>query len=243
MEYIQKALDSKPEEILGSKSKIYRYIISTDHEDRDADVIKQSGWELEEFNRNPVALLNHKHDQPIGKWSNIQTTKTADGKNFQTTADLTLAPPVSDMLKYANALVSEGILNATSVGFAVKSAEKRKAANGMPAKGHIIHKAVLREISVVSVPANPNCIRLMKSLGVSSEIVKSFVTGDIDGVDSDYDIDTPSDLSVALDKANEVLKGFKPNNGFETSVFKRQNRITDPELLKSYENAMKLLKK
>ena len=242
MEYIQKGLTAPVEAIQGTTNKTYRFIVSTDAEDRDGDIVKQEGWSFDEFNNNPIALLQHDHKQPIGKWSNIRTAKASNGR-MQTTAELTLAPPVSDLLKYAHALVDANILNATSVGFAVKAAEKRKSADGRPTRGHIIHKAVLREISVVSVPANQECIRLAKSLGVSQDTIKSFVTGSIEGVASDVDLDTISPISAALDRANEVLKGFKPNNGFEKSVFKRQVRIEDPETAKAYERAMQLLKK
>jgi hypothetical protein len=163
---------------------------------------------------------------------------------MQTVADLTLAPPVSDTLKYAHALVEAGILNATSVGFAVKSAEKRKSADGKPIRGHIIKQAVLREISVVSVPANQECIRIAKSLNLDQDVIKSFVSGDISGVDSDSDADFPdnSRISAAVDKANELLKGFKRDNTFSNSVFKPVNKITDPEVLEAYNKAMSILK-
>ncbi len=243
MEIIQKGLSSPVEHIHGTQSPTYRFIISTDDEDRDGDIVKQHGWEFDEFSKNPIALLQHDHKQPVGKWSNITTRKRANG-GFETVADLTLAPPVSDVLKYANALVEAGILNATSVGFAVKSAEKRKDANGKPRRGSIIHKAVLREVSLVSVPANQNAIRIAKSMAISEDVVKSLVS--FEGVDSDFDLDddTPSPVSVALDKAKALLADHKPSTkNHSDSVFNIENRIEDKQLLDAVKLAQKLLGK
>lgn len=239
MDIIQKGLASPVEQVHGTQSPTYRFIISTDDEDRDGDIVKQDGWEFEEFNNNPIALLQHDHKQPVGRWSNIQTRARQKG-GYETVADLTLAPPVSDVLKYANALVEAGILNATSVGFGVKSFEKRKDATGKPRKGMIIHKAVLREVSLVSVPANQNALRIAKSLEISEDVVKTFVS--VDGADSgiDVDDDTPTPISVALDKANTLLADTTYKNN-PNSVFNKQVKIKDPQLLTAYNKAMSVL--
>lgn len=243
MDIINKALTSPVEQVVGTVAPTYRFIISTDDEDRDGDIVKQEGWEFDEFNANPIALLQHDHKQPVGKWSNIQTRARQKG-GFETVADLTLAPPVSDVLKYANALVEAGILNATSVGFSVKNFEKRKDAHGRPRKGMIVHKAVLREVSLVSVPANQNAIRIAKTLQIDENTVKSLVF--IDGATSGIDIDddTPTPISVALDKANALLsKHNKPTYSNPDSAFKAKVKINDPVLLKAYNKAKELLRK
>lgn len=209
MDILNKSLASPVQAVLGAKTPTYRFIVSTDDEDRDGDIVKQDGWDFNEFNNNPIALLQHKHDQPVGKWSNI-TTRKRDNGGYETVADLTLAPPVSDLLKYASALVEANILNATSVGFQVKAFDRRKSADGKPMRGHIIHKALLREISLVSVPANQNAIRIAKEIGVSKDVVKSFVNLDIADSSVDVDDDEPTPTSLALDKANSILAGHKP---------------------------------
>jgi HK97 family phage prohead protease len=239
MDIINKALTSPVEQVVGTTAPTYRFIISTDDEDRDGDIVKQDGWEFDEFNANPIALLQHDHKQPVGRWSNIQTRARQKG-GYETVADLTLAPPVSDVLKYANALVEAGILNATSVGFGVKNFERRKDASGRPRKGMIVHKAVLREVSLVSVPANANAIRIAKSLDISNDVVKTFVS--VDGSDSaiDVDDDTPLPSSVALEKANNLLAKDAIS---KQSVFNNQVKITDPQLLDAYNKAKSVLNK
>ncbi len=241
MDIIQKNLTSPVEVVLGSASPTYRFVVSTDDEDRDGDIIKQEGWDFREFNLNPIALMQHDHKQPVGKWTSLMTRKRADG-GTETVADLIIAPPVSDLLKYANALLEAGILNATSVGFGVKEAEKRKDASGKPIRGHIIKSAVLREISLVSVPANQNAIRIAKSMAISEDVVKSFVSDS--GADSgiDTDNDTPLPLTVALEKAQAILAADKPVSKKIESVF-GQVKITDPQLLEAYNKAKILLQK
>ena len=243
MDIINKALTSPVEQVVGTTAPTYRFIISTDDEDRDGDIIKQDAWDLVEFNSNPVCLLQHDHKQPVGRWSNIQTRARQKG-GYETVADLTLAPPVSDVLKYANALVEAGILNATSVGFGVKNFEKRKDANGRPSRGMIVHKAVLREVSLVSVPANANAIRIAKSLDISNDVVKTFVS--VDGTDSgiDVDDDTPLPLSVALEKAQTLLAaGHKPSITHNPNSVFGQVKIKDKQLLDAFNRAKSVLKK
>jgi hypothetical protein len=94
------------------------------------------------------------------------------------------------------------------------------------------------------VPANANAIRIAKSLDISNDVVKTFVS--VDGVDSDIDVDddTPLPLSVALEKAQTLLaaghKSSKPHN--PNSVF-GQVKIKDEQLLNAYQKAKSLLKK
>ena len=231
-----KALVSKPQEVLGTTNKTYRFIVSTDAPDRDGDIIKQDGWDLTDFNNNPVALLQHKQDQPVGKWSNFQTRQKANGTGFESVADLTLAPPVSDILKYANALVEAGILNSTSVGFRTSAAhaEQRKdAKTGRPIKGKLIKKAKLHEISLVSVPANQEAIRVVKSMGMSEDYQKQFFSEAVESVD---EADEQTSLQSQLQAAAVILKGYKRSDSAYKSVFYTQSlegkisSIIDPTL-------------
>jgi HK97 family phage prohead protease len=241
MDIINKALTSPVEQVVGTTAPTYRFVISDETEDRDSDIILQDSWDFSEFEKNSICLLQHDHKSPIGKWSNIQKTNINGVKSV--VADLTLAPPVSDILRYANALVENGILNCTSVGFGVKNFERRKDAQGRPRKGMIVHKAVLREVSLVSVPANANAIRIAKSLNISNDVVKTLVS--IEGSDSavDLDDDTSLPLSVALDKAQTLLaNAHKSSKKDPNSVF-GQVKITDERLLQAYTKAKDVLSK
>jgi len=121
--------------------------------DRHGDRINPKGWNLENFKKNPVILLNHAYDAlPIGKAVNVK--RKADGLVF----DIQFSKAY-DVAKTAYALLKEGILNAWSVGFIPLEF-------GKSGGEYTIDKMELLELSLVTVPANPNALtpRQMKSL-------------------------------------------------------------------------------
>lgn len=135
-------------------------IASTETQDRQGEIIKQDGWELKQFKANPVIMLNHNYYEfPIGKAIKI---KVEDGKlTFKMVFSETL-----DKAKEAYELVKEGIMNCFSVGFIPKEFD----ANNQ----NIITKAELLEISLVSVPANPQAVVLAKGLK-NNDLAKDYI--------------------------------------------------------------------
>ncbi len=142
--------------------------LSTEHTDRYGDVVVQRGINTTNFQRNPVALLNHQHSFVIGRWDNVGIE---DGV---LRGRLKLAPAgSSDKLDEVRALVKAGILTATSIGFRALESEPR------PGGGVRYTQSELVECSLVAVPANPNALMQAKSLGVSEGIIKmAFDRGD-----------------------------------------------------------------
>ena len=140
------------------------FVMSDETPDRMGDIIMQTGWELDNFRKNPVALFNHNINLPIGTWSNL---RVVDGK-LRGKLDLLpkgKIPRVDEM----HVLIEAGILKATSVGFAALEAEHLKA--GDPFAGSRYKRQELVECSVVTVPANPNALAVAKSLKISDETV------------------------------------------------------------------------
>lgn len=132
------------------RGDVFEGIASTESKDRDGEIIKQEGWNLKNFKDNPVILASHNYQEfPIGKALGI---KVEEGKlKFQ--MKLTSA---TERGKEAIALVKEGILKSFSVGFIPRERDEEDQ--------KIITKAELLEISLVSVPANPEAIVTAKSL-------------------------------------------------------------------------------
>lgn len=131
--------EKKDDEIIG--------IASTQESDRDGEVILQDGWELDPFRKNPVILAGHDYwSFPIGKATDllIEGGRLLFKMVFATT----------EKGQEALQLVKEGVLNAFSVGFIAKEW----------ADGDTISRAELLEISLVSVPANPNAVVLAKGM-------------------------------------------------------------------------------
>lgn len=147
MQKLKGLLERKEGEIIG--------IASTDTPDRDGEVIKQEGWDLTNFQKNPVLLASHNyHEFPIGKATDIAVH---DGKLMFKA----VFSEATEKAKEAYALVKEGILSAFSVGFIPREYDQKEA--------RIITKAELLEISLVAVPANPAAIVLAKSFSENNE--------------------------------------------------------------------------
>lgn len=141
------------------------FILSDATVDRYGDTVDSSGWVLENFNKNPIALFNHNSDFPIGRWKNLGVRGGA------LRGELELAPKGSSpRIDEIHALVDAGILRATSVGFMPLASEPRRISTGLTS-GNAYMKQELVETSLVSVPANPNALAVAKSLKVSDETV------------------------------------------------------------------------
>jgi len=137
------------------------FILSDETVDRMGDIIKASGWDFANFQKNPIALFNHDSDFPIGKWSNIRIERTT------LRGSLELAPEgTSDRIDEIRRLINAGILKAVSVGFRALDSEPRVDADDRYL-GYTFTRQELVETSLVSVPANPNALAVAKSLRIS----------------------------------------------------------------------------
>lgn len=134
-------------------------IASTETADRHGEKIKQDGWDLKDFKKNPVIMASHQYqDFPIGKATRIAVKE-------KKLVFKMLFSEASQKAKEASQLVQEGILNCFSVGFVPKEYDKKNE--------NIITKAELLEISLVSVPANPQAVVVAK--GMKNDLVQSMV--------------------------------------------------------------------
>ena len=146
------------------EDRILRFIGSTEAQDRDGDIISSSGWELENYKKNPVFLWAHDYSiPPIGKAIDVRV------RNKQLIFDIQFPEegvyPLADTVYK---LYKGGFLNATSVGFVGKQAEP--IANG----SKYIRQELL-ELSAVPVPSNPTALQQAKSKGyISTGMQKYF---------------------------------------------------------------------
>lgn len=180
MERLKGYLEVKDGEIVG--------VGSTESVDRDGEVIRQAGWDLTNYLRNPVLMLMHNYQEfPIGKVTDIKVT---DGKlTFRA-----VFSQATEKAREAYALMQEGILSAFSVGFIPRQYD--------PKDSNVITEAELLEISVVPVPANPDAIVLAKEYAEKHEkkeseiaryIVKNFLN---EKKDSEEVVVTPEEVVV-----------------------------------------------
>lgn len=138
------------------------FVLSDATKDRMGDVIEPTGWKLDAFNKNPIALFNHDSKFPIGSWSKVRVV------NGQLIGKLKLADRgTSDRIDEIIKLVEQGILRAVSVGFLPIEYEALKDNSGL-----LFKEQELTETSLVSVPANPSAVQLARSLNTSDETIR-----------------------------------------------------------------------
>ena len=190
-------------------------IASSEIEDRQGEIVRQTGWNLKNFKANPVLLYMHDHTKPIGKATRVWLDKSGTSPMLKFKGFISDA---TEELKGYRKLVEDGILNSFSVGF-----------RPLEMDGNEITKAELFEISLVSVPANPEARLLaVKSLedgGFKSEVINKIV-GDDDDIESlKAELKEAKELArEALDQANIAVKGLQylaPQRSKQEIVSKR----------------------
>lgn len=140
----------------------FKVVISTADLDRHGESVNQSGWELDNYRKNPIVLWAHDHwSMPIGLTESIDVI---DGKLV---AEGVFAPEeVNPLAQQVRRAYEAGIVTATSVGFIVKEMI-----------GNEITKSELLEFSFVPVPANPAVADLMKqrNLDLAEFVAKGLI--------------------------------------------------------------------
>lgn len=149
-----------------------RFIASDESVDRYGDVIRASGWELDNFRRNPQLLYGHGRAPglaTIGRVVSIDVVQT------RLIADCEFMPDgMNDFADTVWRAVEAGFLKASSVGFmpTVEPNLIRGDADESgyrPITGFEFIGQELLELSVVPVPANPAALALARDMGMSPE--------------------------------------------------------------------------
>jgi HK97 family phage prohead protease len=110
--------------------------------DRDWDLIPSEAIDINNFLKNPIILYQHNKSEPVGKAVSIE--KRTDG--------LWMKVLISETAANIKTLITEGILQAFSVGFILKDWEFKD-------NGVLVYKDIeLTETSIVSVPANQDAL-------------------------------------------------------------------------------------
>lgn len=147
---------------LADGSRTIRFCFSDGSVDRMGDTIDPSGWDLTDFNRNPVSLWAHDASQPpIGRASNVGI----EGARLM--GDIEFA----DVSTYAFAdtiyrLTLGKFLNAVSVGFIPTDYQWSKEDDRE--WGIDFLKQSLLEISLCPIPANPNALGEARAKGIDT---------------------------------------------------------------------------
>lgn len=148
-------------EIEEAGEREWRFVASDETPDSYGDVVSAEGWDLKRYRRNPIVLWQHDSRQPIG----TSTKFGVEGGKLIHTIKLA-EEGTSEMIDTLAKLMKQKIVRAVSVGFrALEEPEVIRDKDG-GFQGLKFTKQELLELSVVSVPANPNSLALTKSWGV-----------------------------------------------------------------------------
>ena len=140
-----------------------RFCFSDESVDRMGDTIKAAGWELADFERNPVALWAHDSSAPpIGGARNVAVEGT------RLNGDIEFAPPETYL--FADTiyrLVLGKFIRAVSVGFLPTKYVFVDNQADRPWGIDFLEQSLL-EISVCPVPANPNALAEARRKGIDT---------------------------------------------------------------------------
>lgn len=206
-------------QIIEKAEDSFTAVASSEVEDRQGEVVAQDGWDLKNFKKNPILLYMHDHTKPLGKATRVWLDKTGAKPILKFKGVISTA---TDYGKAAKQLMEEGILNSFSVGF-----------RALELDGNTITKAELFEISLVSVPANPEARLLaaksLEKAGFTDQIIK-----DVVGEEEDKDevieklekqlSETKEIAEKALATADAAVKGLQylaPHRSKQEVVSKR----------------------
>lgn len=154
----------KPPATLNAESRTVEHLASDESVDRMGDRISVRGWDLSNFQKNPVLLWDHNSSlPPIGR-----VQRARKGKDEAGVASLTTESRFHDAEKNPHAeliyrMVADGDLPAVSVGFnpieieRPKSDEEAKAL-GVGEYGVYFKRQELLELSVVTIPAHAGAL-------------------------------------------------------------------------------------
>lgn len=131
--------------------------VSTEDEDRDGDVIRAAGWELDSFALHPVLLASHDYyslRSQIGEWEDMRVR----GKRLFGVARYYVGDG-NEEADWGFKLASRGRA-AYSVGFLPKEYKERTAKDD-GRRGYEFVRQELLEVSHVTVPSNPHALQLL----------------------------------------------------------------------------------
>lgn len=201
-----------------AEKNVFKFIITTNNEDRYGDIVEPLGMDATDFLKNPVFLFNHiSHSEfmPIGKCLGL--TPNDNGVIGET-----LIHGKTDLSKDALAMVQEGFLSAVSIGFMPTEWEAIPTDKMSWCEPRKYTKWNLLEYSLVNIPANPYALI---TNGFISDVRKCMESGKLS-----------TDSAMVKHVANLLSKGVSPE--LKKAIEKEMSgaKITVPKLALSIQH-------
>lgn len=150
------------------------FVMTTEEQDRDMDIVVQAGIDLTHFMKNPQALIFHNsRSWPVGGWNDV---KMVNGRPKRHEGRLKFLPadgPVKE-IDQAAWMVENGGIKTVSIGFmpkdgAIEYVDEEKGWWG----GLKFLETELYECSLVPIPAHPSA--LVKSAAGEMTLAKDLI--------------------------------------------------------------------
>lgn len=198
----------------GGAGAIVPFVISDEAQDRDGDIIELSGWDLAEFNRNPVMLFGHDHKIPaIGNGFGTHVS----GKQLKSVAYYT-AKDVHPFGHMIGRMVEEKVLRAASVGFIPKDWKFEEDRGTMAMR---FLKQQLIEWSTCNVGSNHNALAEARSLGIDTDPMLDMAIKSLDGMGM---------LAMPRGELEAIYKTLAPGKTFSLPDLRAMaNKTAEPE--------------
>lgn len=181
----------------GAAGRIHA-VVSTESMDRDGDIIRQSGWQLERFNTHPVLLSSHNYGSlrsQIGEWESMKIVKN----QLEGTARYYVGEG-NEEADWGYNLAAKGMA-AFSVGFIpdMTAAKEIKGQSLFP--NYEFTKQELLEVSHVTIPSNAQALQAMKSLNLAPEVQQT--------IDAALEEMSPTDIPGHEDLLRELMPAIQ----------------------------------
>lgn len=186
-EYQKKAINENGEDV-------YTFIFSTNKIDRDEEIVITEGIDFTNYLSNPVVLKSHKsYELPIGKTLRLWIERTAEKTLLL--GDIVFGS--DNESQEIKAKVDSGVLRAVSIGF--KCIEWIYNENS---DIRTFTKTELLEVSMVSLPANPDAIRI-KQLSNENQIDYDKIGEIVDNKFKSYIDEIETKYGAAISRSNK----------------------------------------
>lgn len=168
---IRAASDATPQ-VINDEKQIIRFKVSDETQDRYGDRISIKDWRFENYRGNPVLLIGHQYSDPkapsVGKGVNIETHKDGVYIDYEFTPE-----NVNPMGALMYRTYKGGYQRAVSVGFqpdegkmVIPKDKDERESMGLGPYGVYYKGQDLLEVSLVTVPANPNALMASVEKGI-----------------------------------------------------------------------------
>lgn len=161
--WVQKQVQSGSMREVKDPERVMSFIASTADVDRQGDIVRQEGWDLVDFQKNPVCLWNHDQDKPIGRavMERVQDVEGV-GKSLCIWMEW-MDKSHGDHIEPLFNAYRDGFLRGGSVGFEPRSIDpvtepSRREEMGMGETGVMFTDQTLAEWTLCTVPANQNAL-------------------------------------------------------------------------------------